>query len=191
MQFVHGTLELTGYRERHGIHCLLHGTLYQLTILFRGTLQHIVDHLIAVAGMADTDAQAQKVITAHMRNQITQAVMPAMTTAPLQPRDTGRQIKFIMNNQYLVTRNTKEVRQCDNRLAAPVHIGRRFLQAAIVPLEFTATHLALETGLVFQTTMILLRNPVNEPESGIMPALFMFRARISQTDNQSNGGHGK
>jgi hypothetical protein len=48
----------------------------------------------------------------------------------------------------------------------------------------------VKLGLAPEIKLLRMRQPVNPPESGVMPGGFVFASGISQTNNQTYRSHG-
>ena len=64
-------------------------------------VQHVVDHLVALAGMADADTQSPEV-RAELRGDVLQPVVPGDAAALLEPRRARRQVELVVHDQDLV-----------------------------------------------------------------------------------------
>jgi len=64
-----------------------------------------------------------KTITAHLADNITQAIVSAVTTTLLEPDSARRQIQIIMCDQDILQIDLVETRQRLHGLATEVHKG--------------------------------------------------------------------
>jgi hypothetical protein len=87
-------------------------------------LQDVVEHLRLVTGMADAEAQAPE-IRAAVRDHVAQAVVSTVSTALLEPRDSARQVEFVVDDEDLGHGRLDVVHQRANRKAAAVHVRLR------------------------------------------------------------------
>ena len=67
---MHGALELAGDCQGHHFECALHCGVDLLAILATWPVQHVVDYLIAIAGVAYADTEAQEVLGTEVADQI-------------------------------------------------------------------------------------------------------------------------
>ena len=65
----------------------------------KGAAQDVIQHFAAIAGMADTKPQPEKIVAAQMSDEVAQAVVTAVTAGLLQPDHARRQIQVIVNHQ--------------------------------------------------------------------------------------------
>ncbi len=79
--------------------------------------------LLLITGMTNPQPQTLKTITTQLADDVTQAVVTAVTTPPLEASGTRRQIKVIMRDQDMLQVNLVETRQGLNRLATEIHEG--------------------------------------------------------------------
>ena len=124
-----------------------------------------------------------------MTDQITQTVMATMTTAFFQPDGTGWQIQLVVNNQNLLQRNFKKSRQRTDCLAAAVHKGHWFLQTALVAIQQTARHIAVESLFGAETLPATPHQFIYKPKPGVMPGWFVFGTGVAQSDDELNSRH--
>lgn len=90
---------VTGQQARHFAQCVSNRLFQQVLFSVRRAMQHMIQHVAAVAGMADAQPQTGELVAAQLRDQIAQTIVAAMPTAPLQAHHPGRQIKIVMNDQ--------------------------------------------------------------------------------------------
>ena len=84
MQFQHRCFGFSFDEQMRNVVRFLHGLLDQLTFFtLRGT-QYITHHIAAFTGMTYADAQAPEVACAQMRDDVLQAIMPAMSPTQLE-----------------------------------------------------------------------------------------------------------
>jgi hypothetical protein len=145
--------------------------------------QHMIQYVPAVAGMANTQAQPGKIIAAQVSNQITQSIMSAMPAAPFQPHDTRRQIQIIVNNQNGRSWNFVKPGQRRNGQTAAIHIGHRLKQPQFLTSQRNPTGLAMISSLGAKKPTLLASQLIDQPESGVMAGLSIFRARIAQPND--------
>src|SRR5690554_7939294 len=85
--------------------------------------------------MANADAQAMEtVLVAQAGNDVTQAVMPAVSAALLEFAGAGRNIQFVMGDKYFFRPDAKKICQCTDRLATAIHESGRDQQADVLAL---------------------------------------------------------
>ena len=139
--------------------------------------------------VADTHTQTVEVFTAQVTDEIAQTVMAAVPPPPFQPDRTGWQIQLVVDNQDLVQRDLEERRQRTDRLAAAIHIGHGFLQAALVAAYKTACHFAHESPFRAETLLAVPYQFIDKPKPGIMPGGFILGAGIAESDDELNSRH--
>lgn len=70
--------------------------------------QHVTGYLIPVTGVSDTDPQPQK-FSSTVSNDIAQTVVSAVPATHLEAGRTGRQIQFVVNDEYAFRRQLEVV----------------------------------------------------------------------------------
>ena len=98
---MHRALEFTGDSQWHDVEGALHRRIDLVAFVSTGTVQHEINHLIAMTGMPNTDTQALEILCTQMLNQITQTVVPSVTTTFFQTGSARGQIQFIVDDQNL------------------------------------------------------------------------------------------
>lgn len=112
MQPGHCALYLIGQDFREPAQRFVHRLLDSLPIRGRWLAQHIIDHIVAMAGMANPQAQAIEIPTAQYRDDVSQTIVPPVATPLLEPDDAWFKIDFIVHHQYRLGRQTVEPRKC-------------------------------------------------------------------------------
>jgi hypothetical protein len=128
VDFLHGGWILPPGQQRPGVERTLQRFLDQRPLLTTGFFQDVVHHLIAVAGMANADAQAPEILRAEMRSNVLEPVVPAETSAELQAQRTRCQVELVVQDQHVRRRDTVEMRQGRDRLPGAVHESLRHEQ---------------------------------------------------------------
>ena len=126
MQPLHGLAPVAGEYFRYYAEGRVDAGVQQILFAARGAAQNKVGDHAAVPWMANAQAQAVEIILiAELRDDVAQPVMPAVPAALFELGDAGRQVEFVVGDQYGLRGNPEEVRQRGNCLAAAIHKGGR------------------------------------------------------------------
>src|SRR5690606_9901584 len=79
-----GLADLAGQQQRKCIRSFFDRRVKRPLLVEPGPRQHVIDHLVLMTGMADTDAQPPEVRASKGGDDVTQAVMAAVTAALLE-----------------------------------------------------------------------------------------------------------
>src|SRR5882672_4391241 len=155
-------------------------------ILFSGrrTPQHVVEHVILVAGMADTETEAPELV-AQMRDQVLESVVPARTTAELEAHAPDRQIEVVVRDQHLVEVDLAVIEETLHRKSATIHERERLEDPDLLFTDANLRELALEAALLSKLAVALARERIREPEARVVTRERVFRPGIAQTDDES------
>ncbi len=184
MQGVRGLVPLAGDEARQFAQGVSNGLFDQHPFGLRRPAQDVVQHVAAVAGMADAEPQAREIVAAQMGDKVAQAVVSAVTAGPLQPHRARRQIQIVMHDQDLRQRNPVEPRQRRDRVAAAVHEGHRLQQPKLPVGQRDPAGLAVKPGIRAEMAAVLAGQFVHQPESGVVAGVGVLRAGIAQPHHQ-------
>src|SRR5690606_26375446 len=150
-----------------------------------GIAEDVSCNLALVTGMSHANAQSVKTVGATKRlDNVTHAIMAAMTTTGLDARSANREIDFVVGNQNLLRCNIKILAQGGYRLTAAIHEGRGEQQTDIVAVYGDAAAKTVKTGFCPEFAAILATDRVDKPGTDIVPVVTILWAWISQTHNQ-------
>jgi len=145
-------------------------------------VQNVVDHLVAIARMTDTDADTKKVTAAEVINDIAQTVMPAVTTRLLDAVGAGWQVQFIVDHQDFLGCDLVVARERRNRLAAAIHEGLWLLQKHITPMCLEFTFLGIKAFFKSKAQAQLGRDLVKQPEARIVAGINVIGPGVTEAD---------
>ena len=146
--------------------------------------QHVIQHLGAIARVADADAQPPEPV-AHLRDHVAHAVVAGGAAALLEAHDARpenparRSATRIDSDGHLV-----EGRDAAHRLAAVVHVAHRLQQPQLALADARARQLALVARLAAEHRAVTLRQLVHEPEAGVVTRARVLGARVAEPDDQ-------
>jgi hypothetical protein len=148
--------------------------------------------LAGIAWVANAKPQTVKsILITELRDDVSQAVVPAVSAAYFEFGNARRQIKFVVSHQDLFNRNTEETRERGNCLAAAVHVRSGDQQTNVLTLMRKASGQAKIFAISDQAYALRARDLLNKKGPCVMPGLFVFGAWISQANDQFDGGHVK
>ena len=75
--------------------------------------------------MSDAQAKPPEVRAAELWLDVAQPVVAGVAAALLEPRLPRLQVELVVDDEDLVGENREEVRECRDRAARFVHVGRR------------------------------------------------------------------
>jgi hypothetical protein len=155
-------------------------------LLAPGRLEDIVDHLIAIAGMADADAQAPELLGAEMGGDVLQAVVTTQAAAKFKAQLAGWNIQLVVNHQGLGGENAVKAGQGADRLTRAIHesLGQQQPNALLSPMADQA----MKTGFERKRNAQPIGQAFAEPEPGVVPGVGVFPTRIAEADDQANAG---
>jgi len=140
--------------------------------------------------VANAKPQAVKgILIAELRDDVAQAVVPAVSAALFELGDAGRQVQFVVGHQDFFRRDAEESSQCRDGLAATVHVGGGNQQTNILTLVTEAPGQAEIFAIGHQVDTLGVGDALNKKGPRVMPGLFVFGAWISQANDQFDGSH--
>ena len=77
--------------------------------------------LLVFVTSKDAQAQSPVLITAQLRVNVSESIVPRMRATQLQFGLAGRDVQFIVHDQYFLRRDFEKFCQCRNRLTREVH----------------------------------------------------------------------
>jgi hypothetical protein len=189
MKMLHGSLDVTGNELRHDIERIINRTVYRCPIITGRILQHVGNHVIPMSRVTDADAQAQEIIAAEMRDQVAQAVVPAVAATFLELDGSDRQIQVIVDDEDGAARYPVKTGQRGHRRATAIHEVHWLLQAAFHAIKRAARDIALVFTIGSELRVAAAGKLVYKPEPGVMPGLFVLCSGITQPGDELNGSH--
>jgi hypothetical protein len=140
--------------------------------------------------VANAEPQTVKgILIAQLRDDVAQAIVPAMPAALLELGNAGRQVQFVMGHQDFFGFDPEEARKRRYSLAAAVHVGGGNQQTNILTLMREASGQAKIFAIGHQVYTLGVGDALNKKGPRVMPGLFVFCAWISQANDQFNGSH--
>lgn len=121
---VHRLLQIAAQYQRQVIEGLIYGLFDQLLIAARGLAQHVTGDLAGMAGVADTQAQALKLLAAQLRDGVAQAIVAAVSSPLFQTYRAGWQIQFVVGDEDIFRVDLVKTGQRSDALATSVHEGQ-------------------------------------------------------------------
>jgi hypothetical protein len=140
----------------------------------------------ALAGMADSQAQAPEIGRRQARLDVLEAIVPAVATALLEADAARWQVEVVMHDQRFVGGDLVEARERGYRLAGEVHVGHRLQQPQIVDAAQGGRRTCPAASACLQAP----RQLVDEPEADVVPVIFVLAAGVAEADDQAGWGHG-
>jgi len=101
----------------------------------------------------------------------------------------GGHVEFVVGHQDGLWRNAEEIRQRRHGLAAAVHVGGGDEQTNVAALMAELADQAEVLAVGAQADALMAGQALDEKSPCVMPALFVFGAGVTQTDDQLNGSH--
>ncbi len=140
--------------------------------------------------MADAKPQAIKIILiTELGDDVAQPVMSAVPAPQFEFGDAGGHVEFVVGHQNGFRRDAEEIRQCRYGLAAAIHKGGGDQQANIAALMAEFANQAKILFFEAQVDALAVSQALNEKGSCIMPSLVVFRAGVTQANDQLYGSH--
>jgi hypothetical protein len=140
--------------------------------------------------VANSKPQAVKgILIAELRDDVAQAVMPAMPAALFELGDAWRQVEFVVSDQYRFRWNAVKTGKRRYGLTTSVHERGGNQQTNILTLMRKATGQAKKFALGHQIDALGRGDALNKKGPCVMPGLFVFGAWISQANDQLYGSH--
>jgi len=129
-------------------------------------------------------ADGKGILIAQLRDDVAQAIVPAMPAALLELGNAGRQVQFVMGHQDFFGFDPEEPRKRRDSLAAAVHVGGGNQQTNILTLMRKASGQAEILAIGHQVYTLGVGDALNKKGPRVMPGLFVFCAWISQANDQ-------
>src|SRR5690554_3488291 len=162
----------------------------QLLFAGRCAAQHMAGDLAAVAGMADAQAQAVKIVlVAEPGNDVLEAVMTTMTATLLDFAGAWRQVQLVVHHQNFITGNAEKIGQGRNCLTTKIHVGTWNQQADFLSLVVAPCGAAKEFFFFNQLALPGRCQLFHKKSPGIVPGLLVLRAWVAKTNDQSYCTH--
>jgi hypothetical protein len=146
-------------------------------------VEYKIGDLFAVAGMANANTQAQKVIATHLRHDVAQTIMTAMTTTLLEANSAGQQVKLIVNDKRIRQRDFIKIGQGSNRLTTTIHVGIGFEQPELLAADVDLGNITEKLTFGTKRLPLTASYRIHKPKAGVVPGLLILGARISQPHN--------
>lgn len=147
-------------------------------------LQHVIDDFIAIAGMTDADAQPPVILCAKMTRDVLEAIVPAQTTAELEPHLTRRQIELIVHDKHLRRLDAIKLRECAHRLPGMIHESCRHQQPQIRFSYIRGP--TLEAAFLAEGNAQFARQSLTKPKPGVMPGSGILGPGVTETNDETN-----
>src|SRR5690606_32589469 len=138
---------------------------------------------VAIARVADADAQPPVVVGVEVGGSVLQSVVAAEAAAELQPQLAGRDVELVVHDEDLGGLDAVEARQRADGLAGAVHEGLWHQQphAGFARIGDQT----VETGFEREVRAERVGEPLTKPKPGVVPGFGIFGARIAETDDQT------
>src|SRR5258708_26442094 len=180
----HETGGVVGDEKRRRVGHRFEQLLDPCRLLGREILQHIGQHELLGAGMADADAHAP-VIVGEERIDRAQPVMPGGAAAALDPQLALGEIELVMDDRDLAGSELEEARRGADRFAGIVHEGLRLQHhdafAADRPFRELALEAILEGGKGMAADDLVHRH-----EADIVPGARIAGPGIAEPDDEAH-----
>src|SRR6185503_9046593 len=183
MQPVHHLLGALGDQPRELRDRELDRLAHQALLHRACALEHVVDDLVAIAGVSDTDADPPEVL-AEVCDDVLDAIVPAGTTALLEARDAGRQVELVVHDENLFGRDLEVLGEGAHGLAAAVHVAHRLHEPQRRVRDRHAADVGVVAALRLQAAIVAARQLVDEPETRVVARVLVLDARIAEADDQ-------
>ena len=156
-------------------------------------VQHEIGDILLQAKrprMTDPDPGPPEVGMGQAGLDVFQAIVARSASAQLQSGLAGRQIELIVRDQDLIGQDP--VKQCGGHhgLTGPVHQGRRFQQDQIMVIDRRARQVGGKLALGLQARPDPGCEPVDQPESGVVPGALVTGSDVAQADDHPDPGDG-
>src|SRR5690606_12973596 len=164
---------------------LIDAGVQRLLLVLRCATENVACDLRGMAGVADAQPQAMKsVVVAQTGDGVAQSVVPAMSATLLAFHHAGGQVELVVSDQDFLGGDAVEARHGGNGLAAAVHEGSGDEQTKVLTVESETTGQAEKLFFLAQCYVVHLGEALNEKGARVVPGHVIFRARITETDDQ-------
>ena len=184
-----GGFDFAGEDVGQGGNGFVDGVFNQFFFFAAGFFQHVVHHFVAVAGVADAQAQAVEVGAAEAGLNVFEAVVAAVAAAEFEFDAAGLEVELVVDNEDFLRLDFIKRGNGLHGLAGEVHIGLRLEQADFAAGAGTADEVAEEFPVVLPMAVPLLGELVEQPEAGVVAGIFVFGAGVAEADDEFDG-HG-
>src|SRR5690606_1878862 len=107
-------------------------------------------------------------VRAEMRDDITQAVVAAVSPALFQPKGAWRQVDLVVRNQDPLHRHLEKIAGGAHGLPGTVHEGHGLEKANVMAADIDPRHFAVEFLLGLETPAETAREFIDQPEAGVV-----------------------
>src|SRR5579875_3621327 len=185
VQSLHRLAEVAPDQQRQLVQCARDRVQHRLLVGPGGIAQHPRRHPVAVAGMADADAQAMERAVAEVGDDVAQSVLAAVAAVELQPRGAGRQIQIVVHHQQFLRRDLPVVQRRRHRDAAPVHVRRGLDQPHRLAVDLHPAGFRVQPALETETLARTRCQRIDEPETGVVPVAQVFGLGVAETSDEA------
>ena len=126
MQEAGGGFAVARHNQRQALQRFFDCLVYQGAVFGTRLVQHIADDQIAVAGVADAEAQAVEVRRAEFGLNVFQAVVSAVAAAELEADLAAGDVEFVVGDEDFLRPDFIKLRQSGDGFAGEVHVGVGF-----------------------------------------------------------------
>src|SRR5690625_788904 len=184
MQPVHGLLPLALRGQGQDLEAGLDGLQDARPVLGSGASQPVAGDLRGMAGVADAQSEPAKVaVIALAANDVSQAVVPAVPTAELEPGRARSQVQLVVDHQHFGGWNAVEPAQGGRGLSASVHVGGGDEQANLAVAQADLCAGPTKPALGAQRLMTGAGRLGDRPGADIVPGVLVLGAGIAQADD--------
>src|SRR5690348_1067561 len=151
--------------------------------------EHPRRHAIAVARVADADAQAMELPVPELRDNVADAVLAAVAAVEFQTRGAGRQIQVVVHDQQFFGRELPVIQRRHDRAAAFVHEGCGFDHPHLLAADRNAASLRVQAILETETLPRAGRQHVGKPEAGVVAVAQIFGPGVAEAGDEADARH--
>ncbi len=184
MQRIHCLLVVSTKNVRQDCDGPVDGIFNPVEFIQRWPGQYEIRYIAMATRMADADTNSGKVAATESGDDITQAVVPAMTATCLESRHARLEIDFIMDDQYLLWFDSIKRRHGRNGLTAQVHECARHDDAHYLIPMLELAGVRLEFLFRGKGDPVSGLQTLHKPEPDIMPGCSVLLSRVSQPGYQ-------
>src|SRR5688572_8606706 len=189
IEALHRLVEIARDRQRQDRRGVVDGAEDGGLVVAAGLAKHPRRDLVLVARMADADPQPMEFAVPEQAHGVAQAVLATVPAVELEPRDTGREIQFVVHEQRLFRLDLPVSQRGGDRFAAEVHEGRRLEHPHRLPGDLDLGGFAEQLRFQPEAHAQSVGKRVHKPEPGVVPGPEVFVAGISQPDDEAQASH--
>src|SRR5690606_22504499 len=119
-----------------------------------------------------------------VRDHVTQAVVPGVAAALLQPSDARREVQLVVGHENFARVQLVETRNAADGPSTQIHEGRRLREPYILRADAHAGELGLVARLEAEDPAITPRELVGKPEACIVPRACIPVAGVAEADDE-------